>query len=372
MVRAYSRKVLRSQIDGNKGASTSIFSKFFGGSTNEDDIDRRILTSSADSTRPTVVEPPELSGWVEKKGNKTLGVAGGGWQNRYMVVRKPGNLFYYKDEDTSQEPSGQIDLTLVVNFTIKDKDDIESSNRDSVRLDLDLADRVLKLRFKTNADAVRWRDGLSIWKDYANDNGMYFPSLGVIDPDGAGDDDDIEASRHSSISKKKPTRLSDVEVGVQDLEEPEETSALTQNKKPASTISSTFAFGRSSNTTRNSEDKPIPPPVTSLPRPSADLPPAVISERPPSLEGWLEKKQNGKMGQWQKRYFRVLENSNTLAYYKTDNPSEAPAGTIDLKIISDVAVAEKEAKTDAARFNIDTGDRVWKLRASSTAEGERW
>lgn len=177
---------------------------------------------------------------------------------------------------------------------------------------------------------------------------MYFPSLGVIDPDGAGDDDDIEASRHSSISKKKPTRLSDVEVGVQDLEEPEETSALTQNKKPASTISSTFAFGRSSNTTRNSEDKPIPPPVTSLPRPSADLPPAVISERPPSLEGWLEKKQNGKMGQWQKRffiflfiviiihfiillfnyfivllfyfyrYFRVLENSNTLAYYKTD------------------------------------------------------
>lgn len=371
MVRAYSRKVLRTQIDGSK-TSTSFFSKFgFGGSTNDEDIDKRILTNSADSTRPTVVEPPELVGWVEKKGNKTLGVAGGGWQNRYMIVRKPGNLFYFKDEDTTQEPSGQVDLTLVVNFTIKDKDDNESSNRDSVRLDLDLADRVLKLRFKTNSEAVRWRDGLTIWKDYANDNGMYFPSLGVIDPDGAGDDDDIEASRHSSISKKKQTRLSDVEVGIQEFYEQEETASLTQNKNPSSTISSPFTFGRSSNSTRTSEDKVSAPPP-SLPRPSVDAPPTVISERPPSLEGWLEKKQNGRMGQWQKRYFRVLENSNTLAYYKTDNPSESPAGTIDLKVISDVAVAEKESKTDAARFNIDTGDRVWKLRANSTSEGERW
>lgn len=116
-----------------------------------------------DSTRPTVVEPPgqnthhsslllipilDLSGWVEKKGNKTLGVAGGGWQNRFMIVRKPGNLFYYKDEDVTQEPSGQVDLTLVVNFSIKEKDDDRpsSTSTDSVRLDLDLADRVLKLR----------------------------------------------------------------------------------------------------------------------------------------------------------------------------------------------------------------------------------
>lgn len=64
-----------------------------------------------------------------------------------MVVRKPGNLFYYKDEDVTQEPSGQIDLTLVVNFTLKEKDESEkASSAGTVRLDLDLADRVLKLR----------------------------------------------------------------------------------------------------------------------------------------------------------------------------------------------------------------------------------
>lgn len=41
-------------------------------------------------------------------------------------------------------------------------------------------------------------------------------------------------------------------------------------------------------------------------------------------------------------------------------------------MIAEVSVAEKESKTDAARFNIDTGDRVMKLRAASTAEGVRW
>jgi hypothetical protein len=71
-----------------------------------------------------------------------------------MIVRKPGNLFYFKDEDVTQEPSGQVDLTLVVNFSLKKNDDdrpssspaAAASSAESVRLDLDLADRVLKLR----------------------------------------------------------------------------------------------------------------------------------------------------------------------------------------------------------------------------------
>jgi hypothetical protein len=45
---------------------------------------------------------------------------------------------------------------------------------------------------------------------------------------------------------------------------------------------------------------------------------------------------------------------------------------VDLKMISEVSVAEKDNKTDASRFNIDTGDRLMKLRAASTAEGVRW
>lgn len=210
---------------------------------------------------------------------------------------------------------------------------------------------------------------------------MYFPSAGLIDPDGPGDDDDIEASRHS-VSKKRQARLSDVEVTLSahslSLVVPssflsqvdEETTALTPNKPTATaTVSSPFSFGRNSNARPPSEDKDVAPPS----RPASQLLSSPsISEPPPALEGWLDKKQNGRMGQWQRRYFRVLEKANQLAYYKTDNPSENPAGTVDLKMISEVSVAEKDSKTDASRFNIDTGDRVMKLRASSTAEGARW
>jgi hypothetical protein len=170
----------------------------------------------------------------------------------------------------------------------------------------------------------------------------------------------------------------------------EETTALTPNKPTATaTVSSPFSFGRNSNARPPSEDKDVAPPS----RPTSQLLSSPsISEPPPALEGWLDKKQNGRMGQWQRRYFRVLEKANQLAYYKTDkcvppslrldpslsdppslhSPSENPAGTVDLKMISEVSVAEKDSKTDASRFNIDTGDRVMKLRASSTAEGARW
>jgi hypothetical protein len=91
---------------------------------------------------------------------------------------------------------------------------------------------------------------------------------------------------------------------------PDETTALA----PAKAQSSPFSFGRSSNASRNtSDDKDQPPPARPL-----SSQPLSISEPPPPLEGWLDKKQNGRMGQWQRRYFRVLEKANQLAYYKTD------------------------------------------------------
>jgi hypothetical protein len=118
----------------------------------------------------------ELNGWVEKKQNKKLGAS---WQNRwgvclivrvgsdlprdrYMVVKKPGVLIYYKDENIHQvscrkglvdyvitrrqEPAGQVDLRLVMSFTVKDTSD-DKKLTEAGRLDLDLADRTLKLRW---------------------------------------------------------------------------------------------------------------------------------------------------------------------------------------------------------------------------------
>ena len=83
-----------------------------------------------------------------------------------MIVQKPGTLVYYKDENTNavgyyhiwtrflrfmrqQEPAGQVDLRLVMSFTLKDTSD-DKKLTEAGRLDLDLADRTLKLRYRIN------------------------------------------------------------------------------------------------------------------------------------------------------------------------------------------------------------------------------
>ena len=88
-----------------------------------------------------------------------------------------------------KDPAGQVDLRLVMSFTLKDTSD-DKKLTEAGRLDLDLADRTLKLRygtytlpdlclinscspirFKSVDDATFWRDGLMAWKDHAIDYG---------------------------------------------------------------------------------------------------------------------------------------------------------------------------------------------------------
>jgi hypothetical protein len=43
-----------------------------------------------------------------------------------------------------------------------------------------------------------------------------------------------------------------------------------------------------------------------------------------------------------------------------------------LKFVKDIAPYEKNGRPDYARFNVDIGDKVYKLRASNAAEGQKW
>ena len=55
--------------------------------------------------------------------------------------------------------------------------------------------------------------------------------------------------------------------------------------------------------------------------------------------------------------------------------AESPAGTLDLRLATEISSYEKGGgKSDPARFNVDMGDgsKVYKFRATSAAEGERW
>lgn len=52
---------------------------------------------------------------------------------------------------------------------------------------------------------------------------------------------------------------------------------------------------------------------------------------------------------------------------------EKPAGSLDLRLAVDISPYDK-GKGDVARFNIDfgEGEKVYKFKAASASEGERW
>lgn len=138
----------------------------------------------------------------------------------------------------------------------------------------------------------------------------------------------------------------------------------------------------------------------------AHTPLTVHDGKPANLEGWLEKKGHNKvtMGEtWQKRYMRIDEATHSVVYAKSSeyvppspisllsppsfsfalsllqilfrncySPAEKPSGSFDLLLLQDVTVYEKNGKQDLSRFNIDLGDKVYKFRASSEADGRRW
>ncbi len=98
-------------------------------------------------------------------------------------------------------------------------------------------------------------------------------------------------------------------------------------------------------------------------------------EKPRLLEGWLEKKGHGRVhmgGEWSKRYLRIDEASHSLVYCKSSDPKEKAAGSIDLRMVKDITAYDKNGSLDPSRFNIDVGDKVYKFKANSVAEGQKW
>lgn len=109
---------------------------------------------------------------------------------------------------------------------------------------------------------------------------------------------------------------------------------------------------------------------------AAPVPAKLENRRPKPLEGWLEKKGHGKMhlgGDWQRRYLRVDELSSSLVYAKTSDRLEKAQGVIDLKLVGEVSPhAGSRGQQDCTRFDVDVGDKVFKFKAASEADGRRW
>ena len=82
------------------------------------------------------------------------------------------------------------------------------------------------------------------------------------------------------------------------------------------------------------------------------------------------------------------EKSHSLHYYKSENTSEKPQGSIDLLLIADVIPYDKNKDTDRTsttnavgpsaadlcRFNIDMGEggKIFKFKCNNAADAENW
>ena len=83
-----------------------------------------------------------------------------GWSKRFFAVRGPGDLCYWKTSDDSVDPIGVVDLRLVVRVSA-------ASNDGDGRVDVELADRKMKLRATSKRDADEWIEALNAWIDHA-------------------------------------------------------------------------------------------------------------------------------------------------------------------------------------------------------------
>lgn len=313
-----------------------------------------------ETEKPTIKEPDACGGLVEKKGAFSLGV-GGGWKECWAEVRSPGFLHFYKDKKSADlyrfgDPAKSSDSTAVVVDlrTVSEIKVVEKKGgKESTEIDLVLADESVKIKMKNANEVDRWRRLLSEWREFALDYGNLYPMGMNHDVESGMTSNSVnpmllKSSSSAAPAGNKKATIADLDsIQIADEEEEDESGNRPLMK------------GGKKSQAHVSLNTPAP---------------AYAEEKPPSLSGWLEKKGTSKMvgGDWSKRYLRVDEKAGTLIYSKSSDPSEKPSGTIDLKFVKDIMAYEKSGKPDSSRFNIDMGDKVYKFRAPSAEEGQRW
>ena len=96
--------------------------------------------------------PRPKEGWMEKKNAREK--YGGGWQNRYFVIKPPGILYFYKKADTSGPPLGSLDLSRAISISLHHAKDGEL---DATRLDVEMSDGTMKVRCRSEEYTEEWR-----------------------------------------------------------------------------------------------------------------------------------------------------------------------------------------------------------------------
>ena len=66
------------------------------------------------------------------------------------------------------------------------------------------------------------------------------------------------------------------------------------------------------------------------------------------------------------------ESTSSLLYSKSKDFDDEQGGSIDLRQVTSIAINSKPSKDSYSRFEIDTGERVYKFKAKSKIEAENW
>lgn len=299
--------------------------------------------------------PVVLSGNLERKGDKKM-MGGSGWRVGFAAVVAPGTLKFFKEAvtmnaDGEVDPSsmkGNSEIFPAVNLTlVLSVGSVEKKKKTDAFLNLELGDETVNLRFKTIEEMELWKSGLRKWKDYAVAYSNAYGSSG--------------SGPRSSASVSKPKRKTMDEfdkIGTEDGDEDDASLDATGGE-------------------------PLIAKTSSKKSPKKFVPQHVEDEKPVQLRGYLEKKSSKKIfgagGDWQKRYCLVDETSHSLVYYKGEDTSDKPQGSIDLLMVVDITPYDKEGSgtsstADACRFTIDMGDNAksYKFRCESPQQAETW
>lgn len=333
--RTVQRSQLKNKILGNKadGLFTKLFSKSSNNNTNKMSLSNNI--NKAAEQEPNITPPVLLSGIIERKeGKKKMGISTDKWKDTYCDIRDCGELYFFKDKNSSNLKTNSTDiinLKLIVDFVLPVK---KSSG---FYLDLELSDRTVHLKFKDKDELEKWKTSLKDWKDFSIDFGDSYTNMLN------------KASNHDIESNDMVDRNSDDGGPL--------LGKIIKSDNPKAGLNSFQDIPLSNNKYNPSN---------------------TLSDKPPLLQGWLEKKGHGMVhmgNEWQRRYCRIDEETSTLQYYKTDKESDKPVGVIDLNMVISIEPYEKNGKIDHTRFNIDIGEKQYKFRVigkDASTEGETW
>ena len=124
---------------------------------NYEEMERGVI-----SLAPRISEmPPSKEGNLKKKSPKLMG----GWQQRYFVLRGPGEMTYYDNE--TDYNAGKIANGTINICDIAPTNGVDLVNEDQMKITA--GGRVYELKATSRADAASWIDAINSWISFVTD-----------------------------------------------------------------------------------------------------------------------------------------------------------------------------------------------------------